>query len=193
VPSPRLELVRQSTQSGLVAKWNGSNSEYTLFHDTNRPAELRFKTSDRDSRVPETDETSADFFSQKRRFVRSIDSFYDEISHLREPQTVSRRPDVVVIRRDETSGKVTNVLVGEAKYTRSRKTVREGVEQLLETVLSLHVNRSGRNEYLASSGELLEDDRVEAALFVDESPFRSDAFPEELAVYEYGESSDIPF
>ncbi|QGN05854.1 hypothetical protein Hrd1104_00140 [Halorhabdus sp. CBA1104] len=193
VPSPRLELVRQSAQSGVVAKWSTSDDEYTLFHDSHNPAGLRFQTSDRDSRPPETDETNADFFSQKRRFVRTFAPFYDEISRARTADTVNRRPDIVVVRRDLESRELDKVMLGEVKYSKSQKTVREGVEQILETVSGLHVHESGGKEFFASSGELLEDDRIEAALFVDESPYDFDTYPDELTVYEYGDSPKIPF
>lgn len=194
VPSPRLELVRDSARVGTVARWNGGEGRYTLYHDTASPGDLRFEASETDTVPPLTETSRTDFFTQRRRYVRSIDRFYDnsfpDDDH-RSPdrEALRRRPDLVVVRREENNDEVTDVFVGEVKYSRNERTVRKGVEQILETV---SIAQSG-DQFLSASEELLEDDRIHAGLFVDRSPFPMDQYPDSLAVFEYGDAPSLPF
>ena len=94
-----------------------------------------------------------------------------------------------MIRRATDTDEVTGVFVGEVKYSDKRSTIRSGVEQLLETVSIARHQR----KHLARSGELLQDPVVDAGLFVNESPFSKSQYPDDLAVFEYGDTPSFSF
>lgn len=189
IPSPRLSLLRQSTQTGIVAQWNTKTGNYTLYHDRTFPGEIQFQDSELNTQSPSASQANNDFFSQRRRLSRSLGKITPDLSPDYEINSIRRRPDIVVIRRDEETNNLTNAFIGEVKYTRSKKTIQDGVKQLLETTALAQT----ANGYLAGSGELLEDDQLAVGLFVDHSPFSLEMYPEELEVYEYGDTPTLSF
>lgn len=192
ISSPQLSLVRRPEKAGAVARWRDDDGRYVLYHDLDTPGGLQFGDTDRNSVAPQSDPTIVDFHTQKRRLTRAFDDFYTTVDGTNPPDRdhiKRRRPDLVVIRYDATTDELTNVFLGEVKFSDRARTVEKGVRQLVQAAATARLN----GDYLAASGELFDDERIAAGLFVKRSPFERDHYPDGLAVFEYGETPGLPF
>ena len=126
---PSLERQRIEPGSAPIATLSNSTEEIQVFYDEGGPLSFfeSYPTSDQiDQHVPEP----------LRRQVQAVEQYERTADAMlgRENKKgfYQGRPDFLVVRR--TNDTLTNVTIGEIKYTRSEKTFSRGIRQLLEYI-----------------------------------------------------------
>ncbi|SHH23892.1 hypothetical protein [Thermosipho atlanticus] len=149
-------------KNNKVATWEDENFTYTIYHNSTGSSELFFNIY--------LDEVKD--LINKNEYITRLTSVINEFSKIRkelfgirkENNLWNGRPDILLEIRDNKTGEIKKIIIGEVKYTTDQDYMLEGVRQLLEYI---HFIKYKDNEYIYKNKQI----QIEGFLFVDNIPF----------------------
>jgi len=195
---------RQITHStDLVAEWETDTARYQLFHDwTGTYRDRQLLSFDRRVADIETDvrfDESPKYLARTCGALRTWGSIAPAVTGSNTLTFESGRPDLVLLRYDRTSATLTDVLLGEVKFSSHTQMVKRGLRELLEYATYAKVGREINHdiherdtEYLLPDANPFGSPHVSLALFTEEPVLESMPFENELAVYRFQDDIHTP-
>ncbi len=160
--APRRNLITQSTN--CVATWSVGKGTYELYHDWTGGDELDFGESyfdrERDQALPGEDR----YLGRTAELLTTQERESSAVFGHRRPKSRSRRPDFTLLRREERG--ITDIALGEVKYTRKRSTAANGLEKLYRYLIFARESSTGK--YFTTGPDHFTTPNVHGFLCVDE-------------------------
>lgn len=184
--APRRNLITQSTN--CIAIWSGGDGTYELYHDWTGGDELDFGESyfdrERDQALPGEDR----FLGRTTELLATSERESSEVFGHRRPKARSRRPDFTLLRRK--NGTITDIALGEVKYTRKRSTAANGLEQLYRYLIFARESIDGK--YFTVGPDHFATPDVHGFLCVDEVE-QYDEPTGNISIQQVGDEMQSPF
>ena len=142
----------------IVAEWEDENYTYKLYHDST--GSLAWNENSGDMNTPEED-------GYLYREKKTIDKWQNMIEDLFSNQSVSDvlwggRPDIIIEKYEQNTEELSELFIGEVKYTQRKKYITKGLKELLE-----YISLAKENTAYITEKENLFDANIKGALFTD--------------------------
>jgi len=142
----------------IVAEWEDENYTYKLYHDST--GSLAWNENSGDMNTPEED-------GYLYREKKTIDKWQNMIKDLFINQSVSDvlwggRPDIIIEKYEQNTEELSELFIGEVKYTQRKKYITKGLKELLE-----YIALAKENTAYITEKENLFDANIKGALFTD--------------------------
>lgn len=181
-------LITLGTHS--IAAWSDGNMSYELYHDWTGRNEFAFGEPyfdrERDGSLPGEDR----YLGRTAELLSVQETESMEVFGYRRPKERSRRPDFVLLRREE--GEVIDIAIGEVKYTRRESTAADGLEQLYRYLIFARQTDTPKPSYLTTQPDHFATPTVHGFLCVDEVDTHRDPAGN-ISILSVGDEFDPPF
>jgi hypothetical protein len=196
--NPQLRPIDQTTD--CVAIWTENGCRYELYHDWTGDDELRFEPSVHDlepvDKLPGHDR----YLSRHGAYLETARAESTAIFGRERPRSPSpRRPDFVLVKRTSrgSDAPITDIALGEVKYSRDVGYLADGIAELLEyTAFARYepdqVPAERQSPYFADGPSQATTPTLHAFFCIDPMP-HSDPTHSEIKILETGDPFPQPF
>ncbi|WP_137288117.1 hypothetical protein [Natronorubrum halophilum] len=186
--APRRNLITKGTH--CIASWTVDGSEYELYHDWSGGTKFDFSESYLDRERAHALAGEDRYLGRTTELLTIQEQETEAVFGHRRPSSKSRYPDFVLLRRE--GGTVTDIAIGEVKYTRRGQTAAKGLEELYRYMIFARDMSNSDPSYFTAGPNHFETPNVYGYLCVDKiAPKREPAG--NVSVVQVGEAISPPF
>lgn len=184
--APQRNLIDQSTN--CVAAWSDKESTYELYHDWRGGKELSFGESYFDRERERSPPGEDQYLGRTTELLTTQERETTAVFGHRRPKSSRRRPDFTLLRRENEE--ITDIALGEVKYTRKKSTAATGLEELYRYMI--FARELADNRYFTNSPNHFETANIHGYLCVDKVSQHQE--PDgNVSIFQVGDEINPPF
>lgn len=135
-----------------LAKIDSEQFSYEIFHDSVGDSDINFSINKKDI------ENSGNMYLERKiKILSKKNSILKEFNKAESNSVWRGRPDLLIIKRNKSNFKISEIVIGEIKYTNSENYMFIGLEELLEYIYLIR----------DINGQYINDIPIKGLLFVD--------------------------